>query len=71
MNIIFYGGHYWNKGPWFRKQQFAKRLIDRGHKIFYIESSTSMVRKRKNDENFYFKTRVKKINSKLFEIGRA
>lgn len=65
MNIIFYGGHHWYKGPWFRKQQFALRLSNNGHKVFYIESTISMFRKKKSDGYNYFKTIFRKINDNL------
>ncbi len=68
MNILFYGGHKWESGPWFRKQQFASRLTGRGHNVFYIESTVSIVRKSKFKEIFYFKTSFKKINEKLYII---
>lgn len=68
MNILFYGGHYWDRGPWFRKQQFASRLSERGHKVFYIEDTPSIIRKTKNHKNHYLKTTVKKLNDNLFII---
>jgi hypothetical protein len=68
MNILFYGGHYWDRGPWFRKQQFASRLSKRGHRVFYVEDSPSIIRRKKNDKNLFFKTVYKKINNNLFII---
>lgn len=68
MNILFYGGHKWGSGPWFRKQQFASRLCKRGHKVFYIESSVSMMRIKSTDEISYFKTKINKINENLYII---
>ncbi len=69
MNIVFYGGHHWETGPWFRKQQFASRLAERGHKIFYIESSVSMLKKTSKHKNLYLKTQSKEINDNLFIIS--
>ncbi len=68
MNILFYGGHYWDHGSWFRKQQYASRLAKRGHRVFYIEDSVSMVRKNDSHKNELFKTKVQKINDNLFII---
>ncbi len=68
MNILFYGGHYWDRGPWFRKQHFAERLSKLGHTIFYIEDSVSIIRKDSNDKNHYFKIQYKKINNNLYII---
>lgn len=68
MNILFYGGHYWDRGSWFRKQQFASRLSKKGHRVFYVESSVSILRKTKFDKNLYFKTKITKINDNLFII---
>lgn len=68
MNIIFFGGHKWFEGAWFRKQQFALRLSQNGHKIFYVESSVSMIRKKKHDSNDYLKTKIKEVNNNLFVI---
>lgn len=67
MDILFYGGHYWEKGPWFRKQQFASRLAQKGHRVFYIQSSPSIVR-RSNSENKYFKTSIKELNENLYLV---
>ena len=64
MNILFFGVHYWD-GPWFRKQQFAKRLSDRGHKVFYVEESVSIIRRNKSDRNLPFKTTMRKENEPL------
>ena len=65
MNIIFYGGHYWDTGAWFRKQQFAYRLSKQGHKVFYIEESKSFIHWKKGDRNFLFKTKITKKNDNL------
>lgn len=67
MNILFWGIHYWDS-PWFRKQQFAKRLADRGHKVFFVEDSDSIIRRMKNDRNLPFKSTIKKINENLYII---
>lgn len=67
MNILFFGIHYWDS-PWFRKQQFAKRLSDRGHKVFYVEDSDSIIRRKKNDRNLPFKTTIRKENDNLYII---
>ena len=68
MNILFFGGHYWDRGPWFRKQQFASRLSKREHKVFYVEGSISMLRKKATDKNKYFETDCKKVTENLFVI---
>ena len=68
MNILYYGGHYWDRGAWFRKQQFASRLAKRGHTIFYIEDSVSMIRKTDNHKNKYIITSFNKINNNLYII---
>jgi len=68
MNIVFFGGHYWDRGSWFRKQQFAKRLAQRKHNVFYVEQSISMIRKTSNDKNSYLKTKINKIYENLFVI---
>ncbi|MBI9070041.1 MAG: glycosyltransferase [Melioribacteraceae bacterium] len=44
MDILFYGGHRWENGPWFRKQQFASRLVKKGHRVFYIQNTKSIFR---------------------------
>lgn len=67
MNILFFGIHYWDS-PWFRKQQFAKRLSDRGHKVFYVEDSDSIIRRKKDDRNLPFKTTIRKENDNLYII---
>lgn len=67
MNFIFFGIHYWNS-PWFRKQQFAKRLSDHGHKVFYVEDSVSIIRRKKNDINLPFKTTIREENKNLYII---
>lgn len=68
MNIIFYGGHHW-EDAWFRKQQFAKRFSEKGHRVFYVEQSKSMIRLNKNDKNKLFKTKVEKINDNLYIVS--
>ncbi len=68
MNIVFYGGHRWEQGAWFRKQQFANRFAERGHKVYYIEDSISIIRKKNHHTNKYFKTYTKKINENLTVI---
>lgn len=68
MDIIVYGGQYWDRGAWFRKQQFAQRFANRGHRVFYVEDSVSMIRRKKTDKNAYFKTRTEKINDNLYII---
>ena len=65
MNIVFYGGHRWEQGAWFRKQQFASRFAKRGHNVYYIEDSISIIRKKKTHTNKYIKTYVKKINKNI------
>ena len=65
MNILFFGGHYWDRGSWFRKQQFALRLSKRGHKVFYVEDSVSMLKKKTGDKNKYFKTEIKQVDENL------
>lgn len=67
MNILFFGGHYWD-GPWFRKHHFAKRLSDRGHKVFFVENTISMIRKKEEDKNKYFKTTYSKVNDNFYII---
>ena len=67
MNILFFGVHYWD-GTWFRKQQFAKRLSDRGHRVFYVEESVSIIRRKKTDKNLPFKTTIKKLNDNLYIV---
>ena len=67
MNILFFGIHYWDS-PWFRKQQFAKRLSDLGHKVFYVEDSDSIIRRKKDDRNLPFKTTIRKENDNLYII---
>ncbi|MCB0749412.1 MAG: hypothetical protein KDC90_18260, partial [Ignavibacteriae bacterium] len=68
MNILFYGGHKWESGPWFRKQQFASRLSQKGHRVFYIESSVSMIRVNNSGNNSLLRTKIKKISENLFII---
>ena len=68
MNIIFYGAHYWDAGAWFRKQQFAYRLSKRGHRVFYIEESKSIIHWQKGDRNSLFKTNIIKKNDNLYII---
>lgn len=68
MNILFFGGHYWDRGAWFRKQQFALRLSRKGHKVFYVEESKSIIRKSRGDKNDFFNTIYQKINDNLFII---
>ena len=67
MIILFFGVHYWD-GPWFSKQQFAKRISDRGHKVFYVEESVSIIRRNKSDRNLPFKTTMRKENDNLYII---
>lgn len=67
MNLLFFGVHYWDSA-WFRKQHFAKRLSDRGHKVFYVEESVSIVRRQKTDRNLPFKTTIRKENDNLYII---
>lgn len=67
MNILFFGVHYWDS-PWFRKQQFAKRLSERGHKVFFVEESISIIRRKSSDKNLPFKSTIRKINDNLYII---
>ncbi len=67
MNILFFGIHYWDS-PWFRKQQFAKRLSDRGHKVFYVEDSDSIIRRKKNDRNRPLKSTIRQESDNLYII---
>lgn len=66
MNILFYGGHYWNKGPWFRKQQFAHRLCLRGHSVCYLEDSVSIVRKNYTHSNHLLKLQTRQLKDKCY-----
>jgi len=68
MNILYYGNHYWDRGPWFRKQYFAKYLTERGHCIFFIEGSTSIMKHNKQLKNKLFKFSFEKINDNLYII---
>lgn len=68
MNILYFGGHKWEEGAWFRKQQFALRLSQRGHRVFYVEDAPSMIRRKKGDKNLLLKTTHKKINNNLHII---
>ena len=68
MNILYFGSHYWDKGPWFRKQHFANNLVKRGHHVFYIENSVSMLRFRKNQKNKLIKTQFTKHDDNLTVI---
>lgn len=68
MNILFYGGHYWDRGSWFRKQQFALRFSKRGHRVFYVEESPSIIRMSRSDKNSFFRTFHKKVNDNLYII---
>ncbi|MBN1599806.1 MAG: glycosyltransferase [Bacteroidales bacterium] len=68
MNILYYGSHYWDRGPWFRKQHFAKNLANRGHKVFYIEMSVSAFRLRKNHKNKLWKTLFNKVDENITVI---
>lgn len=67
MNILFFGIHYWDS-PWFRKQQFAKRLSDRGHKVFYVEDSDSIIRRKKNDRNLPLKSTIRQESDNIYII---
>jgi hypothetical protein len=67
MNILFFGIHYWDS-PWFRKQQFAKRFAERGHKVFYVEDSDSIIRRKKGDRNLPLRSTIRKENENLFVI---
>lgn len=67
MNILFFGIHYWDS-PWFRKQQFAKRFAERGHKVFYVEDSDSIIRRKKGDRNLPLRSTIRKENDNLFVI---
>jgi glycosyltransferase involved in cell wall biosynthesis len=43
-DIVCLSTHYWDQ-PWFRKQQFMSRLIDRGCRVLYVQPSYSIVRR--------------------------
>lgn len=64
---MFFGIHYWDS-PWFRKQHFAKRLSDRGHKVFYVEDSDSIIRRKKNDRNLPLKSTIRQESDNLYII---
>ena len=68
MDILFYGGHYWDRGAWFRKQQIASRLANRGHRVFYVEDSVSIIRRNSKHKNQRFQTKVEEIKSNLIII---
>jgi len=67
MDIVFIGGHQWD-GPWFRKQQFASRLSGRGHRVFYVEDSVSIIRWNQKSKIHPYRIRLKKINNYLYII---
>lgn len=67
MNILFFGIHYWDS-PWFRKQQFAKRFADRGHTVFYVEDSDSIIRRKRGHRNLPFRSLIRKENDNLYLI---
>lgn len=67
MNILFFGIHYWDS-PWFRKQHFAKRLSERGHKVFYVEDSDSIIRRKKKDRNLPLKSTIRQESDNLYII---
>ena len=68
MDILFYGHHYWDKGPWFRKQYFAHYLAKRDHRVFYIENSVSMRKWRPGMKNRLLKTCVSNPQENLYLI---
>lgn len=68
MDILFYGHHYWDSGPWFRKQYFAHYLSQRNHRVFYIENSVSMFRWRPGKKNRFLKTRLSNPQENLYVI---
>jgi len=68
MDILFYGHHYWDIGPWFRKQYFAYYLAERGHRVFYIENSVSMLKWRPGKKNRLLKSRVSNPQKNLYVI---
>ncbi len=68
MDILFYGHHYWDSGPWFRKQYFAHYLSQRNHRVFYIENSVSMFRWRPGKKNHFLKTRLSNPQENLYVI---
>jgi len=68
MDILFYGHHYWDRGPWFRKQYFASYLAKRDHRIFYIENSVSMLKWRPGMKNRLLKTHVTNPEKNVYVI---
>jgi hypothetical protein len=68
MDILFYGHHYWDRGPWFRKQYFAHYLAKRKHRVFYIENSVSMLKWRPGKKNRLFKTVVSNPQENVYVI---
>ena len=68
MDILFYGHHYWDSGPWFRKQYFANYLAKRKHRVFYIENSVSMMKWRPGMKNRLLKPRVSNPQENLYVI---
>ncbi len=68
MDILFYGHHYWDRGPWFRKQYFAHYLARRNHRVFYIENSVSMMKWRPGMKNRLLKPRVSHPEENLYVI---
>ena len=67
MNILFFGGHYWFRGAWFRKQNFAYNLWKNGHRIFYVEESQSIKNLWKS-ENKLLSITINEIKENLFII---
>ena len=68
MDILFYGHHYWDIGPWFRKQYFANYLAKRNHRVFYIENSVSMLKWRPGKKNRFLKSTVSNPEKNLYVI---
>ena len=68
MDILFYGHHYWDRGPWFRKQYFANYLSQRNHRIFYIENSVSMLKWKPGMKNRLLKTIVTNHGENVYII---
>lgn len=70
--IVCISYQYWDD-PWYRKQHFMYRFVQKGYKVAYIEPSFSMVRrpesyKKEYAINRYFKVIVQQINKNLFII---
>lgn len=70
--IVCISTHYWDD-PWFRKQHFMSRFVEKGYKVAYIEPSFSIAKKPDKDKSIYqtnklFTVTVEKRQENLFII---